>query len=743
MNRRDFILNSTKTLLGASALASFPLSIQKALAINAKVETGTIQDVKHVVILTQENRSFDNYFGTFKGVRGFGDRFTIPLSGKRAVWEQYDANKNKILPYHLDSSLGNAQRVSGTPHSWKDGQAAWDCGRMGNWVEHKQPQSMGYFKKQELEFQFALAEAFTLCDAYHCAMHAGTNPNRKFIWTGTNGPTAAGVASVVNEFDSIGSSMIGYDWTTYPERLQQAGISWKVYQNMPDNFTDNPLAGFKQYRKANELSGKPVSHANILSPEYDERIDQRQPLYKGIANTMPKDGGLLGQFKQDILDGKLPQVSWVVAPAAYSEHPGPSSPVQGAWYIQELLNTLTADPELWSQTVLLVNFDENDGFFDHVPSPSAPSREINEAGDIVKVHGKTTLSEQEISYEYFNHPRVSGSTAQPELKMKNGKNENFWHGVYGPGVRVPMYIISPWSRGGWVNSQVFDHTSIIQFLEQRFGVQEPNISPYRRAVCGDLTSAFDFKTPNFNVLPTLNGQRTKQEADNTRRSQEQLSKVPVPSNQQFPVQETGIRHSRALPYLLHTSARVQVATRNIQLIFANGGEQGAVFHVYDKLDLNAIPRRFMVEAGKQLEDVWELVDDQYDLWVLGPNGYHRAFKGNLHHQIERDHLPEIRICYEACQPKIILKIRHDGAEAVEMMVKDNAYYNQKMWTVKTQSNEAELHLDLTESWGWYDFNVVIAQQQREQAYERRFAGRIETGQHTCTDPMMGLLQPKP
>ena len=246
MNRRDFILNSGKTLFGATALASFPLSIQKALAIDAKVETGTIQDVKHVVILTQENRSFDNYFGTFKGVRGFGDRFTIPLAEGRKVWEQYDKSKNKVLPYHLDSSIGNAQRVSGTPHSWKDGQAAWDCGRMGNWVEHKQPQSMGYYKKVEVDFQFALADAFTLCDAYHCGMHAGTNPNRKFIWTGTNGPTGAGVASVVNEFDGIGASTVGYEWKTYPERLQEAGVLFPSRNVLPNNQIEMSYMGISK-----------------------------------------------------------------------------------------------------------------------------------------------------------------------------------------------------------------------------------------------------------------------------------------------------------------------------------------------------------------------------------------------------------------------------------------------------------------------------------------------------------------
>ncbi|MCH7337316.1 phospholipase C, phosphocholine-specific [Acinetobacter sp. NIPH 2699] len=725
MNRRDFLLNTTKALFGTAALSSFPLSIQKALAIDAKVETGTIKDVKHVVILTQENRSFDNYFGTLKGVRGFGDRFTIPLSQGRTVWEQYDATKNKVYPYHLDSSRGNAQRVSGTPHSWTDGQFAWDHGRMGNWVQYKQPQSMGYYKQQEVEFQFALANAFTLCDAYHCAMHTGTNSNRMFIWTGTNGPTGANVASVVNDLDNIGASTKGYEWTTYPERLQQAGVTWKVYQNMPDNFTDNPLAGFKQYRRANELSGKPVNNSTIC-PAYDPAIDVTQPLYKGIANTMP-DGGFLGSFKDDIAQGQLPQVSWLVAPATYSEHPGPSSPVQGAWYIQEVLNALTERPELWSQTVFLINFDENDGFFDHIPSPSAPSMDASGS-----VHGKSTLSTEQMSYEYATHAKASeGQPNFTDPKVSNGI------GVYGPGVRVPMYIISPWSRGGWVNSQVFDHSSVIRFLEQCFGVEEPNISPYRRAVCGDLSSAFNFKTPNLLPLPDLTGKKTKEEADAIRKAQERLAQVSRPLSQTYPVQDMGIRPSRALPYILHSSAKVDAVAKTVKLMFSNTGTQAAVFHVYDKLNLDAIPRRYMVEAGKQLDDVWQTKDHQYDLWVLGPNGFHRSFTGDLAQAIQLEALPEIRVCMEECDPKLLLKVRHDAAQTAQLVVKANAYLPNKTWQIDTAASEKELSWDMSDSGGWYDFTVTI---QNEPSYSRRFAGRIETNEDSISDPYMGFIE---
>lgn len=724
MNRRDFLINSGKTLFGAAALSSFPASIQKAFAIDAKVETGTIKDVKHVVILTQENRSFDNYFGTLKGVRGFGDRFTIPLTQNRKVWEQYDASKNKIYPYYLDSSRGNAQRVSGTPHSWTDGQYAWDHGRMGNWVQYKQPQSMGYYKEKEVEFQFALANAFTICDAYHCAMHTGTNSNRMFIWTGTNGPTGANVASVVNDMDSIDSSKNGYNWITYPERLQQAGVKWKVYQNMPDNFTDNPLAGFKQYRLANELSGKPVNNDSVCPP-YDPSIDAIQPLYKGIANTMP-DGGFLGTFKEDIANGQLPQVSWLVAPATYSEHPGPSSPIQGAWYIQEVLNALTANPELWSQTVFIINFDENDGFFDHMPSPSAPS--IDVSGEI---YGKTTLSKEQMSYEYATHAKAS--SGQPNFtdpKVSNGI------GVYGPGIRVPMYIISPWSRGGYVNSQLFDHSSVIRFLEQCFGVQEPNISPYRRAICGDLTTAFDFKTPNTSTLPELAGKRSKADADAIRKSQELLAQVSRPLSQSYPVQQIGVRPSRALPYILHTSAKVEAKTKTVKLMFLNTGTQAAIFHVYDKLNLDAIPRRYIVESGKQLDDIWKTQNSQYDLWILGPNGFHRSFSGDLRQNFQSESLPEIRVCMEECTPNLFLKVRHDGKSSVKLLVKANAYLMDKSWQIDTATTEKDLTWNMSDYGGWYDFTVTI---QNEPSFTRRFAGRIETNKDSISDPYMGFV----
>src|SRR5262249_38213354 len=157
--------------------------------------------------------------------------------------------------------------------------------------------------------QFALARAFTICDAYHCSIHGSTNPNRLFMFTGMNDPGATGGGpAITNVNDSIGLPANGFTWTTYAERLEAAGVSWKVYQDLFDNFSANSLAAFRQYRQP-LFAGTP-------SPLVD----------KGLSTTLTQ--ATLDGLRDDVIAGALPQVSWVVGPAAYSEHPGPSSPVQ-------------------------------------------------------------------------------------------------------------------------------------------------------------------------------------------------------------------------------------------------------------------------------------------------------------------------------------------------------------------------------------------------------------------------------
>jgi len=757
-SRRKFLTGAAGTGAAALALSAFPPSIRRALAIPANNKTGTIQDVEHIVILMQENRSFDHYFGMLPGVRGFGDRFPIPLPKGLNVWQQSNSAGALVLPYHLDSTKGDAQHPDGSslPHGWSDSQAAWDSGRMSQWPSYKRNRSMGYLKEAEIPFQYALANAFTLCDGYHCAMHTGTDANRSFHLTGTNGPTAQNVAFVTNEWDWLDASPdkvnTGYTWKTYAERLEEAGVSWICYQNMPDEWGDNMLGAFRQFRRANRASSSPVSSGSYDITEgkgvpysetgqavpyraYDPASDDKNsplyennPLYKGIANTLPgtKPEEYLKAFREDIKAGRLPKVSWINAPSLYCEHPDPSTPVQGAWFIQEILDALTDVPEVWSKTVLFVNFDENDGYFDHVPSPSAPSLDASK-----KAAGKTTLSDDDLKHEYFTQPPPEGSSNQPQ---PDGR-------VFGPGPRVPMYVISPWSRGGWVNSQAFDHTSVLRFIEARFGIRETNISPFRRAVCGDLTSAFNFATPNSEAPPTLAGRKTIGEANQLRQDQAALGTIPMPTTPQWPRQPTGTRPSRALPYELHVSAKADPISGKLQLLFANTGTAGAVFHVYDKRNLDRLPRRYMVEAGKSLDDTWEATTDNtglYDLWVLGPNGFHRHFKGDLNSLRTGDAAnPEVRVCYDIANGNVYLTMRNDGKNACSFTVRAMAYRYDGPWITTVAGGSAvDLHWELAVSGRWYDFEVSC---DADANYYRRFAGRVETGKDSVSDPAMGTL----
>jgi len=722
-SRRQFLRNAAAT----GALSALPPAIQRALAIEPNQATGTIADVQHVVVLMQENRSFDHYFGTLNGVRGFGDRFTIPQPEGRSVWQQVKNEKGELLmPFHLDSAKGNAQRAHGAPHTWIDSHQAWADGRISEWPRYKHVSSMGYMKEAEVPFQFALANAFTICDAYHCAMHTGTHANRSFHWTGTNGPSGEGPllgkAAFVNNVDEwadTGPSASGFNWTTYAERLQTAGVSWKVYQNIPNNYGCNPLLGFTPFRVANEKAKRPVNStlSYAQNPAFDAAEEATNPLCKGTANTLPADskeafdaGRFVEAFARDVKEGRLPQVSWIIPPDVYSEHPGPSSPVQGAWYISAILDALTAVPEVWSKTVFLVNFDENDGFFDHVPSPSAPSPR----GD-GSFAGKTTLPEAELAAEYYTqqpYPGMPGKQPPPDGK------------VFGPGMRVPMYVISPWSKGGYVNSQVFDHTSVLRFLETRFGVREPNVSPYRRAVCGDLTSCFDFGKAGA-LTQTLDGARSKAEADTLRMKQQAQAFIQPPLRQAAPKQAKGARPSRALPYELAVNSSVDASA--VKLDFINTGTQAAVFHVYDKHQLDALPRRYMVEAGKQLSDAWTAhADGAYDLWVLGPNGFHRHFTGAL-----AQATADISVRYDKAGRQLGLLLKNDSTEPRQFKLTPNAYgKDSRTVKVAAQGNQF-VNWPVAQSGNWYDLTVSL---DGAKGFSRRLAGRMETGADSISDP---------
>jgi len=748
-DRREFL-----QLLGMGAVAgSLDSSIAQALAIPANNRTRSIRDVEHIVVLMQENRPFDHHFGTLHGVRGFSDpravNIHLPLQSGNgttpaSVFLQPAGAANLALGYGVPPDQGTLGgpadgvfvippfRVNptaipksigltyfpGTNHGWGNTHRAWNQGQYDSWATVNGPVTMSYMTRADIPYHCALADAFTVGDAYHCSVLGPTNPNRTYLWSGCignlDGLGAGGTdGHGAGPMTFNGMSHNGAYWTfsTFPEVLEQAGVSWKIYQDLagstfaPDfgdgtsnafvgNFGDNSVLYFNQY--ATSSPGNPLFDKGCTGTS--------------ILNTIPAAGSpqndwqawqetLFDQFRSDVRNHELPQVSWIVAPAGYTEHP--DWPVDyGAWYISRVLDILVSHPEVFSKTVLIINYDEADGSFDHV-TPPFPPQSADFGASTVDVHNEILTTENPA-------------------------------GPVGLGTRVPLLLISPWTRGGYVTSQVFDHTSVIQFIEKRFGVTETNISPWRRTVCGDLTSAFNFENPNdLRVqLPST---------DDFLPPVAELAggDVPtfIPTQSQLliglPTQEKGLRPARALPYELHASGHVSVSSSAISIDFINSGKAGAVFQVRSGNSADKV-RAYTVERGKQLTGTWKF-SSQYDLSVYGPNGFTRYFKGTIGTFSAN---LDVRTQYDKDEHGTIrLRITNAGTTKTTVVVHD-AYTGETDLHLILRGQTFETEQRCERFFGWYDLILSVTE---DPTFEWRLAGHIETGRDSYSDPVLGGL----
>jgi phospholipase C len=655
-DRRSFL----KLAASAAALGALPPNLRAALANPQPGNTGTITDVEHVVIFMQENRSFDHYFGTLKGVRGFSDPRAINLPNGQSVWYQPDGKKS-VAPFHLDTASTSAQFLKSLDHSWKGSHDLWK--HHDAWIATKTELTMGYFSRADIPFYHALADTFTICDAYHCSVFGPTTPNRLFLFTGTSGLTAGndGATAVDNppeeanetaDPDNDAPAFKPLEWTTYAERLGKAGIDWRVYQEY-DNFGDNALAYFRKFR------------AGALSPEMHARA-RAHVQDSSAANAKTSRGEhLVAAFAKDVAENRLPQVSWIVAPTVMSEHPY-APPSYGESLTSRLLDALAANPKVWAKTVFILNYDENDGFFDHMPPP------------------------------------VPAITADLGESTADLTGESYRGVPFGLGPRVPAIIVSPWTVGGFVNSEVFDHTSVIRFLETRFGVAEPNISAWRRAVTGDLTSAFDFSNGAVPALP--DGK------DGIARADASLKRpAATRTNEALPRQEPGQRRARALPYDLEITGAI--VAKGFALTLANHGSVGAHLRASTQ---GAGPWAFTIEAGKTLNYTLPR-NGVYDFSVLGPNGFLRRFAGNDSDVVEASFAAGVLTVHNKSAAPVILR---------------NGYDTQWSKTV-APGESAKTTFDLTKTANWYDVSVEGG------SFARHFAGHIENGMASLSDPLLG------
>jgi len=423
------------------------------VALAAQSSASSLSDIKHVVILMQENRSFDHYFGTLSGTRGFSDPDALP-----SIFNQYGFQPGTGVsatgytqPFHLlsDPPTENGQATNDIDHSWAGQHASWNNGKLDSFISShlntdgatNGPVTMGYFTRDDLAFYYALADAFTVCDGYHCSVLGPTDPNRLMLMSASIDPDGTHGGPVVQTFSNRIGETGHLTWETMPERLLAAGVSWKVYNDPVGLAALSPLPYFKQYNDPLSVTGLELI-ARAFTPTYP-----------------------LG-FAADVAAGTLPSVSWIIPPVAECEHPA-APPEYGEHFVQEVLNTLVSNPDVWAQTLLLVVYDENGGFFDHVPPPTAPA---GTPGEYL-----TTL------------PSAAGGIAGP----------------VGLGFRTPCLVVSPFSAGGYRYSGTLDHTSVLRFIETRFGVEVPNLTAWRRGVTGDLTGALNLSAPPVTVVPSL------------------------------------------------------------------------------------------------------------------------------------------------------------------------------------------------------------------------------------------------
>lgn len=583
-NRRVFLKGALAA--GGAGAGLLPASLQSAMAQPASA--GGLNDLRHVIFLMQENRSFDHYYGTLRGVRGFDDPAAMRLRGGHGVFDQPTRTGLPVQPFPVRGAAErqqmDAQNIDALDHTWKGGQAALAGGWNDGWIPAKTDSTMAYYDRRDIPFHYALADAFTLCDHYFCSVPTSTSPNRNYFFSGYTGfEPGTGARAVENSAYDRGHP--GYDWPCIGEILQDAGVSWQVYQEW-DNFTDNNIEFFRRFKQVSSavfrdfgteiddfyqgLRALPADEASRRAAAVDARArtlpqPDRDLFFRGLRRGA--QGSLTDRIAADIATGTLPAVSYVVASERESEHPSASSPRASANLVYRILDALGGSPEVWRHTALFLLYDENDGYFDHVPPPRPP--------------------------------RTATDEWVGELPL-------------GLGNRVPMTIVSPWTIGGFVASETFDHTSTLRFLERWLGISVPHISPWRRTVAGDLTSAFDFRVPRS--LPPA--ERPAATGSLTPRW-----KPHAPAVGTRPTQEPGTRPMRPVPYRTEVTAKRRSDGLRVRL--RNTGTRSAHFTVFPYHAPDSTPLHADVRGSVEL--TVPLAGDRYDVMVLGPAGTHWTF----------------------------------------------------------------------------------------------------------------------
>jgi len=836
-SRRDFLKSAAMLTGAAGAAAGIPASVAKAFAIAPDPGT-TWADAEHIVILMQENRSFDHALGTLQGVRGFNDSRAIRQANGNSIFLQTSTAGDTFAPWRLDIKDTKITWMGSIPHVRHSQVDAWNFGHHNAWIDAKRsgnpdytgvPITMGHYTREDLPFYYALADAFTVCDQNYCSVMSSTTPNRSVFWTGTVRDEQKPTSSVYMRNPEYSGSKL--KWKTFPERLTEAGIDWNIYQNelgladmdadahawlgnlgnMCESFSvynvhmsnastkklqaqiaaaktelaalqqattdstmkDDHIAEIKDKEDHIKALQAQLEHGGSLTnlPPMQQELHARAFVTnvgdkdfhsletisfdeggKTVQMDVPK-GDVFYQFRKDVNEGTLPTISWLSPPGKFSDHP--SHPWYGAWYVSEVVDILTKNPEVWKKTIFILTYDENDGYFDHGPSYVAADPQN-------KTTGRASAGiDTALEYTY----------APDELAQGVSKNQAR-SGPIGLGFRVPMIIASPWSRGGWVNSELFDHSSTLQFLEKfvqakrKKDVRETNISEFRRTICGDLTSIFRPADNATSKLPFLDRdkfvesiQRAKSKeipSNYAKLTPQQIAaynenplKVPNTSRQ-----EPGIRPACALPYEMYCEGDLNLEHKTFNIAMRAGNavhgarSAGAPFNVYLRNtatatgvrprgpnNQNMVVATYAVKAGDTLQEAVPLqlfAGGKYEVDVHGPNGFYRAFRG--------DSTPSpivVRCVYSGTASRLTgnveARVKNVSDKPVTIVVADVSYKTGTQTKEVAPGQQISIPVQAFVAHGWYDFTV----QAKGSNASTRYAGRVETGKSSFTDPLMG------
>jgi phospholipase C len=491
--------------------------------------------------------------------------------------------------------------------------------------------------------------------------------------------------------------------------LQRAGLSWRIYQGS-DNYGDNGAQYFATFAELDPAQGgaAPAPGENVY---YDNGVATvPEPLDFEAGNG----DNLAAAIEADVRAGALPRVSWVVTNQRYSEHPN-GAPTDGEYYVGRVLQALDADPDVFNSTLVIITYDENDGQFDHVPPPVPVPGTAGEA--------------------YLTAPPATTPGAPAPQPA-------------GLGFRVPLLLISPWTRGGWVAPEVCDHSSVLQFLERwttALGTPAicPHISGWRRRVCGDLVSAFDFEHPVWG-LPDLPFVRAP--------IGDAREYHPRPADNAMPAQEPGTRPARPLPCQPNAHLAGFTAADgavSAELALSNAGahvSKACHLSVYDNT-LTAAPPIAAFPAGFPGQHTvapsrWigastaaaapVGASGDYDITVVGPNRFLRRFAGNVSTAgatalVTADYYAE----GGDLRPTLTLTLANAGTADVTFTVTQAHYCADPARSYRVPAGQrAACRLDpLATAGGWYDLTVTI---DADPCWSQRFTGHLETGEPSVT-----------